>query len=218
MVADTFNNGHCILEGNAQSCVFVAKPDVEVEKSGPRVAVSGEKITYTITISNVGNVDLNVHVQDALLKVDETVFVAKGDTVVKKYDFCVPLCSAGSVISNTVYVNGTWTECDKCYDLDDACWDVKILKQEIGILKTGPESAKVGETITFTFNVWNDGEVALENVYVYDPLFEKYGMQAIFYLASDADAGGRCPRCGRALGVLGPVHHTGGLPKGCRLW
>ncbi len=102
VVADTFDDGHCILEGNAQSCVFVAKPDVEVEKSGPRVAVGGEKITYTITIKNVGNVDLNVHVQDVLLKVDETVFVAKGATVVKTYDYCVPLCNAGSVIYNTV--------------------------------------------------------------------------------------------------------------------
>ena len=36
----------------------------------------GEKITYTITISYVGDVDLNVRVQDALLHVDEMVFVA----------------------------------------------------------------------------------------------------------------------------------------------
>ena len=44
VVADVFDDGHCILEGNAESCVFVAKPDVEVDKSGPEVAVGGEKI------------------------------------------------------------------------------------------------------------------------------------------------------------------------------
>jgi uncharacterized repeat protein (TIGR01451 family) len=58
-------------------------------------------------------------------------------------------------------------------------------------LKTGPESAQVGETITFFFDVWNDGEVPLENVYVYDPLFEDYeGMEAYFYLADDVDQDG----------------------------
>ena len=96
----------------------------------------------------------------------------------------MPLCNPGSVIYNTVYVNGTWTVCDKCYDLDRGdLWNVKILTESIKILKTGPESAQVGTTITFTFNVWNDGEVALENVYVYDPLFEKYRCTAWFYLA-----------------------------------
>jgi uncharacterized repeat protein (TIGR01451 family) len=186
VVADTFADGHCILEGKAESCVFVAKPDVEVEKSGPEVAVGGEKITYTITIKNVGNVDLNVRMVDALLKVDESVFVAKGATVVKTYEYTVPLCSARSIIDNTVYVNGTWTVCNKCYDVDSACWSVEVKDLSINILKTGPESAQVGETITFYFDVWNDGEVALENVYVYDPLFADFvGMESYFYLASD---------------------------------
>jgi uncharacterized repeat protein (TIGR01451 family) len=187
VVADTFNDGHCILKGEAESCVFVARPDVKVSKSGPEVAIGGEKITYTITIMNVGNVDLNVHVQDVLIGLDKVIPVAKGATNVTTYCYEVPLCNPGSVISNTVYVNGTWTMCDKCYDLDQATWNVRILTESIKILKTGPESAKVGETITFTFNVWNDGEVPLENVYVYDPLFEKFHVTAWFYLADDVN-------------------------------
>jgi len=156
---------------------FVAKPKVNIDKTGPEGAVAGETITYYLNVSNAGNVPLaDIHVWDGLLGLDTYIGclgVGEWEIIVVNYTVpeCIDTCGDCDSLTNIAYAEAWYSCCNcECYTMDYDCWEIDILDLNISILKTGPEWATPGETITFTFNVTNNGEVPLTDVYVTDPL------------------------------------------------
>jgi len=161
-----------ILDKSAVSEVKVAFIDIEVEKCSVEYAVRGQTITYEITVYNNGNRDVVVYLNDEMLELEQyDIFVAAGDSETVYFDYTIPTCYDGECLDNTVFADATYQCCCEggfCGDEAQDMWCVQILTESIKILKTGPENAVPGETVTFTMDVWNDGEVTLSDIVVYD--------------------------------------------------
>ena len=146
------------------------------KKSDKTAAVKlGETITYTITVTNDGNVPYyNVKVSDPLTGLSEsiaTLAVGETQTFTTTYTATSKDILAGEIV-NTVTAKadkvngkeptGSATVTDETADVDATLTVTKTSD------KTG--AVKLGETITYTVTVKNDGNVPYYNVKVSDPL------------------------------------------------
>ncbi|HEX6399257.1 MAG TPA: hypothetical protein VF108_02145 [Actinomycetota bacterium] len=154
---------------------FVPEPAIDIEKSCPSAALVGEDITYTITLTNNGNEDLNI---DSVLDtvngndpVDITdlfpaVLEAESDPVVVQWTYEAdgtepdPLPNSVTVDASGVFSSADVTDTSQC--------DTDILNPEILIEKTCPATALVGDDITYSFTLTNLGDEDLENIEVWD--------------------------------------------------
>jgi len=157
-------------------------PRLCVDKTGPAYAYVGDTITYTFYVYNTGDVPLSdVTVTDSvtgvatyqsgddngngLLDVNE-VWVFTDTWVVQE----IP-----DPLRNTAIATGYYEDVPVTDD-DDHCLDVVkriVLPAEqpgICLDKVGPACAYVGDTITYTFKVYNVGNVPLSSVTVVDSL------------------------------------------------
>ncbi len=152
-------------------------PGIQVAKSGPASAVIGEEITYTFNVTNIGNVPLsNVIVNDPLLggNVPGLPSGDDGDNVLEVGEiwnytatYIVPT-GAHNPLVNHATATGVYEETSaQAYDAHTTTLNIA---PAINIAKYGPSSARIGDEITYTFNVTNAGNVPLSNVIVKDPL------------------------------------------------
>ncbi|OPY31735.1 MAG: hypothetical protein A4E32_01337 [Methanomassiliicoccales archaeon PtaU1.Bin124] len=163
-----------VIEQEASSTVAVAYIEILVEKSGPMTAVRGETITYTITITNMGNRAVNAYVDDELLGIVQyPLSLAIGESVTldaEMTQYTIPLCGECDCLTNYVFVDADYLSCNGNYyfawDDDQVC--TELLTESISLVKTGPESAIPGEIVTFYFMVVNTGEVTLSDIVVVD--------------------------------------------------
>jgi uncharacterized repeat protein (TIGR01451 family) len=149
--------------------------------------VSGATVTFTIRVTNTGDITLtNVTVADPLAPNCDRTFASMGPGAVQNYQCTIANVTAD--FTNVANVRGTPPAGPDVTDTDDAVVDV--IGPAITIAKT-PDSQTViaGSTVTFTIRVTNSGDVVLTNVSVNDPL---------------------APGCNRAnLGSLNPGQSTG---------
>ena len=149
--------------------VDIIGPSISIEKSPDgQTIVTGGTATFTIEVTNTGDVDLNgVVVSDAAVPAcDATI----GDLAVGESSSYT--CSASDVaadFTNTADVAGTDPIGETVTDSDTA--DVTVLVPGIDIQKT-PDTQTVveGDDATFTIIVTNTGQTDLFNVAVSDPL------------------------------------------------
>lgn len=149
-----------------------AEPDIRVTKTTDRhVYAPGETVEYTITVTNTGKVDLtSVSYQDLMDMADVSIEggywaddselvreLAVGESITLTYLFDIPADTAdGTIIDNTIIVRG------KEYGTP-----------HISVVKTADKTiAAVGDTVTYTVTVTNDGEVDLVDVTLDDSLVE----------------------------------------------
>lgn len=143
---------------------FDLRIDKSVDKSSAKI---GEVLNYTIEVTNKSTVALkNVQVKDDLIGLNETISTLdvnevktfKGTYTIKTTD------EAKEKITNTA----TATSGDITVS-DDV--ETKIIKEGLNIVKTvDRSSAKVGDTLTYTIKVINNGNVALNDVHIEDDL------------------------------------------------
>ena len=161
------------------SCnVMIDGPAITLTKSGPTVTRIGDRITYSFSVRNTGNVTLtNVHITDPLIGTGQIAVTpstlapdgtgtATAQYTVRQQDV------VNNQIPNTATVRGTPPAGDPVTAV--ASWTVNL---EIGtpgpaieLTKRGPNESRVGDVITYTFSVRNSGKVTLTNVYITDPL------------------------------------------------
>ncbi len=149
--------------------VNVIAPDIEIIKSpDDQVLVFGGEATFTIDVTNTGDLDLfNVTVVDPLAPDCDAVIgdLPIGATV--SYPCTVPDVLAD--FTNVATVTGEDEEGNQVSDEDDA--PVDVLAPAIEILKTpDDQTVVVGRNAVFTITVTNIGDVDLFNVVVTDPL------------------------------------------------
>ena len=179
-----------------EETVDVFQPSIDVEKDvkqyvrdgetvtdvGGYTAAYGDVITYTVTITNTGNVALeNVALEDSLVSEipnypEAGIDLAEGKTASYTYTYTV---TAGDVanasIENTATATATAADDPdtQVTDFDTETVNTDEYNPALTVAKTAtseqPEDGyTVGNTITYTVKVTNTGNVPLANITVTD--------------------------------------------------
>jgi uncharacterized repeat protein (TIGR01451 family) len=175
----TSNNDDTIQVGQQtvpmKTTGFVAEPAIDIEKLCESPVAFGDDITYDITITNNGNEDLeNIVVMDTVdghtaVNISnlfaDTLAAGASDSAQYVYS---PVPSDPDPLPNTVTVtaDGVFSSTEVT-DTDTCDTDITHVPG-IDVTKTCPDSALVGDDVTFTITVENTGNEPLENVLVTD--------------------------------------------------
>jgi uncharacterized repeat protein (TIGR01451 family) len=156
---------------------FVAEPAIDIEKTCPAASPFGDDITYSITITNNGNDDLdNIVVTDTVDGNDpvdisdlfaDTLAPTASDTAEFVYSpdgsEPDPLPNTVEVTADSVHSTATVTDTDTC--------DTDITHEPgIDVTKSCPDTVPAGEAISYTITVENTGNEPLVDVTVDDTL------------------------------------------------
>jgi uncharacterized repeat protein (TIGR01451 family) len=147
-------------------------PDIDVTKTCPAFGQVGDTITYTIRVENTGDEDLeDVTVTDTLLG-DLSASFADNLTVgaFEEHDFDYTVQAGDDdPLPNEVTATGSGVTSGDEVDDTDSC-ETDLLFPAIDIVKDGPALVHRGDTITYTFEVTNPGELELFDVELTDPV------------------------------------------------
>jgi uncharacterized repeat protein (TIGR01451 family) len=153
-----------------------AEPGIDVFKDCPATAVAGDVVTYEITVTNTGNVDLsNITVVDDIIgdlssEFPDTLAVGS-DPVTEQVEY-TPVPGDGDPVTNTVTATGDWTAGETSDSVSDTaeCTTDITHAPGIDVTKSCPVSVAFGADISYTITVTNTGNEALENLLVSDAL------------------------------------------------
>ncbi|SFU15003.1 conserved repeat domain-containing protein, partial [Algoriphagus locisalis] len=165
-----------VSDADVELVEAIQTPSIEVTKSADKASYEtpGEVVTYTIIVTNTGNVTLtDVEVTDPLTGLDEAVGTLAPDesaTYTTTITITQEDIDNGS-IANTAATNGVDPNGDQVNDTDDELINA-LQNGDIEITKTAdPNAFSAPDTeITYTITVENTGNLTLENVAVTDPL------------------------------------------------
>ena len=158
--------------------------------------VVGDEIAYSFTVSNEGNVTLSeVAVTDPLAGLSAITFIG-GDTnndgnldIDEQWSYAATYAVTQADIDSGMVENqatalaeapngdevsdlsGTTIENDEPTVIE-LCQDASIALVKSGVFNGEGDCAAVGDTITYTFEISNQGYVTIGDVIVSDPLFE----------------------------------------------
>jgi uncharacterized repeat protein (TIGR01451 family) len=155
------------LSNSSTTTVNVVNPSISIEKTGPECVGGGATITWSFNITNTGDVQLNnVLFSDELLGIanENLGNLAPGASMVFTKTSTAPM--SGSV-ENEASVTATASCGMTVEDMDDAT--VTIVNPSMTFVKGGPDCIRIGDSITWTFNITNTGDVELTNLVLVDP-------------------------------------------------
>gem|GEM_PF-2759915 len=161
--------GDPVTDDDDESVALTGNPAIRIEKStngrdadsapGPTLTV-GDPITWTYVVTNTGNVTLSdIQVRDSDLGTVGTIatlapgdlqtLIKTGTAIVGQYE------NSGSVTGKDPLLN----------DVSDTDYSHYFGSNPgIAIVKNGPASATIGESIIYTITIANTGNVTLHNV------------------------------------------------------
>lgn len=168
--------------------------DMSVEKSGPAEGVAGQNISYTITLTNIGTTDSNNVVLTDNIPANTTAVSFTQTSGTPTYALAFPGGTAytasaqvvhpgetatfnltltinsnappNSTIQNTATVSSS-PDADPSNNSASAFTTVSTTA-DLGVSKSGPETANAGDLITYTISVFNNGSGDAQNVVVTD--------------------------------------------------
>ncbi|MBQ6991661.1 MAG: DUF11 domain-containing protein [Clostridia bacterium] len=164
-------------------------PNIKVTKTADKtVVVEGDKVTYTISVENIGNVNLsNVVVKDEMLNINKTIEsldVGKSEILTGTYSVTKIDIENEKEITNTVTVTAKYKENNLSASATATIVPKIIIKEEIEtevevekefpnlkVTKTSDKTVvEEGDEVTYTILVENIGNVDLENLVVKDEM------------------------------------------------
>jgi len=169
----TVIEGHCEISVSDTAQVFIVKPDIDIEKTGPAMAIPGQNVTFLITVWNDGNVPLwNISVTDPYLELSWYIdYLAVGECAMFTAEFVVPGNWECDYFTNWAKVSAWYYgEEVTCFTTDADCHEIDIVNAAITLEKTGPVTGEPGTCIEYTFYINNTGEIELE-VWLNDTIF-----------------------------------------------
>ncbi|WP_035784922.1 DUF7507 domain-containing protein [Jeotgalicoccus psychrophilus] len=168
------------------------EPSIVIEKTADRLdLVAGEDINYTFTVTNNGNVTLNnVSISDALeglsgityatvngvaVEDAENITLNPNDVLSANANYSITQTDVNlGTVDNTATVTGTPPTGDPVTSEDDETVTGERLSSiEINKTIDAESYSASGQTVEYTFEVTNTGNVTLEDVAVTDPMFEE---------------------------------------------
>ncbi|MEA2392840.1 MAG: hypothetical protein QOJ82_731 [Solirubrobacteraceae bacterium] len=160
-------SGLVIKAGETWQCTVTnerKQPKIMVVKDGPATAYSGDKLTFSFTVTNPGNEPLT----DVTVSDDKCSPVTKADnltdTTLDPGDTWKYTCSyvATHNLGDTNPVVNTVTATGKDHGgqpvNDTDTHSTRFLHPAIGIKKSGPATAEAGSLITYSLDVSNPGD------------------------------------------------------------
>jgi gliding motility-associated-like protein/uncharacterized repeat protein (TIGR01451 family) len=156
--------------------LFSSNPALDLVKTSNKASVStvGEIITYTLTVTNVGNVTLsNVELRDPLTNLVQLIpTILPGQQIVVNtlYNVTQADLDKGSII-NTATIAGKTPKNEDTSATDELIIPV-VQQTGVAISKVANRTTftAVGDEIIYTISVTNTGNVTLNNIIVRDPL------------------------------------------------
>lgn len=144
------------------STVFAPSPALDIVKSGPITAQVGSSIVFTFTVTNVGNtpldnVDIADNVASPLIRIDDgngDNLLDLGETWIYTASYAVPL-SSPDLLTNTAVVTATYLSTTVIAS-DTHVTLIDGFDPVLNLIKAGPATASVGETVSFTFTLSHD--------------------------------------------------------------
>ena len=168
------------VTGTASATVtaVTAAPALTVTKTADKTSgvKVGDKITYTVTVENTGNVTVKgIELDDTLVTLSEEAFDlapgAKKEGVTYTYTVTQSDVDAGK-IDNTVTATGKDPKGNDV--IEDATATVTTVEADakIKVTKTADKTSgvKAGETVTYTITVENTGNVTVQSLALTDAL------------------------------------------------
>ena len=141
-------------------------PGISLDKTGPSTAMPGDTIKYYLTVTNTGNIPLEVYSDDPTLNISDRYLgtYQPGASNLVEVEYEVPGDASGS-IENTAKVTGRY-ECPSENGSGEGSVEatdshiVEIVHEfvpepSISLVKSGPSTARPGQTIKYKFKVTN---------------------------------------------------------------
>lgn len=166
-------SGDSVSDSDSCSTDISHNPGISVTKTCAANAKIGDEITYTITVENTGDEQLNsVDVSDPFLgnvSGDFPNTLAVGASASADFKYTVT-DQTPDPIHNVVTATATGADSGKNVADTDSCDTDIVHEPGIDVSKTCTPSAKIGDKITWEITVTNTGNEPLENVTVDDTI------------------------------------------------
>ena len=170
--------------------VYPPAPEIDITKTGDELSKVGDEITYTITITNTGNIGLeHITVTDTLLG-DLSAYFA--DTLAvgasESHDFPYEVQPGDpDPLPNTATVHSDPVGALITDVTDSASHSVDLVHPGVDVTKEADNTiTKVGDTVHFTITVHNTGDVDLNLVSFTDTLMTDISSHFSSVLAAGA--------------------------------
>ena len=137
--------------------VNLFQPSVTIDKTGDELSKVGDTVQYTITVTNTSSPDspnLTCAITDALLGINKQVNLASGAQDVTNAPREVQPGDTDPLV-NTASVTCTVDGFGNVIGPETASHSVNLFTPSVEVIKDGPSSAHVGDTITYTFVINN---------------------------------------------------------------
>ena len=147
--------------------VNLFQPSVTIDKTGDELSKVGDPVNYTITVTNTSSTDspnLSCRIQDPLLGLDKTVELAPGASDVSTPSREVqpgdPDPLVNTATADCTVLGGFGNVLDTVQDSHS----VNLFQPSVEVIKTGPATAIVGQTITYNFTINNTSSADSPNL------------------------------------------------------
>ncbi|PSK96914.1 DUF7507 domain-containing protein, partial [Cecembia rubra] len=188
--------GSAVTDSDSETITAEQNPSISIEKTADKTSniQVGDLITYTYVVTNTGNITINsVNVTDEhpgtgslseLVTSDAVNNVIPGQSVtftatyiVTQQDIDQATAITNLATATAVGVNGqSVSATDSATITPEAAFaSIEIEKKGTFVDANGNGIPDVGEQITYTFTITNNGNVTLTNIIVEDPLVEVSG-------------------------------------------
>jgi uncharacterized repeat protein (TIGR01451 family) len=146
---------------------LVQCPYLTLAKSGPPTAAANSPITYTLTLTNSGNLTAtNLVITDAVPA--NATYLGGGTLAGNVVSWTVPSLAVGSSLTRTFSVTASQTITNNDYRVSSAeevsatgtVSVVTSIAPNLTIIKSGPTSVPANRPITYTLQVHNNGGLA----------------------------------------------------------
>jgi uncharacterized repeat protein (TIGR01451 family) len=163
-----------VVMDTATDSVDLVHPDIAIEKTADTaVSKAGDTVNYSIEIFNTGDVELiNVEVTDSLAAASPWLIasILPGDSEVINFAYVVQEGDPDPLV-NTATATGYLDGLDNVIGPVEVSWSVDLVHPDIAIEKTADTAvSKAGDTVNYSIEVFNIGDVELINVEVTDSL------------------------------------------------
>jgi uncharacterized repeat protein (TIGR01451 family) len=145
-----------VLEASDSHSVNLFQPAIAIDKTGDELSKVGDDVDYTITLSNNSSADtpaLNCKATDSLLGEVFNGVLPLGDTVINK----TRTVQAGDPdpLVNSVSMTCGIAGFPNVLNAGPATHSTNLFQPAVEVIKTGPDTAVRGETITYSFTINN---------------------------------------------------------------